>query len=118
MDEINRTSPPATKNGTQWEVQLNAIPTPEWLDLFKVSGEGSVTASPQRVVFDRNVLVFKSDESRVEHWVQSIDKWMASTNARAAMRFESASRERAAREDAETKERERIRQLNERFKDL
>ncbi len=118
MDQIKRTSPPETKNGHQWEVQLNGIPSPEWMELFKVSGEGSVTASPQRVVFDRNVLVFKSDETRVEHWIQSIDKWMVSTNARHAMRLESASRERAARENAETTERERIRQLNERFKNL
>lgn len=43
---------------------------------------------------------------------------MVSTNARHAMRLESASRERVARENAETTERERIRQLNERFKNL
>jgi hypothetical protein len=118
MEEIKRTTPPETRNGTQWEVQLSAIPSREWLELFKSSGEASVTAVPNRVVFDRDTAFFKSDEGRVEHWIQSIDKWIASTNARHAMAIESASRERATREDAETREKARITQLNERFKNL
>ncbi|PYM16115.1 MAG: hypothetical protein DMD81_13400 [Candidatus Rokuibacteriota bacterium] len=118
IDEIKRTTPPRTTNGTQWEVQLCAIPSREWLELFKLAGEASPTAGPQRVVFDRDALSFKSDEERVEQWIQSIDKWIASTNARYARQVESASRERAVREDAETKERERITRLNDRFKNL
>ena len=82
MDEIKRTTGPETKNGTQWEVQLSAEPRREWLELFKLSGESSPTAVPQRVVFDRTTAFFKSDEQHVEHWIQSIDKWIASTNAR------------------------------------
>jgi hypothetical protein len=118
LDDIKRTSAPETQNGTRWEVQLSAPPSREWLDLFKVSGEYSAVAVPQRVVFDRSTAVFKSDAERVEHWVHSIDKWIASTNARHASRLEQASRDRATREDSETRERERIRQLNERFKNL
>ena len=117
-DEIKRTTPPQTRNGTQWEVQLCATPTREWLELFKLAGEASPTVGPQRVIFDRDALSFKSDEERVEQWIQSIDKWIAATNARHAMQIESASRERAVREGAETRERERITQLNERFKNL
>jgi hypothetical protein len=118
MDEIKRTTSPETKNGTEWEVRLSAIPSREWLDLFKVSGEASVTAVPRRVVFDRDAAFFKSDEQHVEHWIRLIDKWIASTNARSATRFEQASRDRATREESETKERERIRDLNDRFKNL
>lgn len=118
MDEIKRTTPPETRNGTQWEVQLSSTPPREWLDLFRLSGETSATATPQRVVFDRTTAFFKSDEARVEHWIQSIDKWIASTNTRYAMGLDLASRERATRADAEAKEKERIRGLNERFKNL
>jgi hypothetical protein len=118
MDDIKRITSPETKNGNEWAVQLSAIPSREWLELFKLSGEASVTAVPRRVVFDRDVAFFKSDEQHVEHWIRSIDKWIASTNARSAMRFEEASRERATREESETKERERIRELNDRFKNL
>jgi hypothetical protein len=118
MDEIKRTTSPATKNGSEWEVRLSATPSREWLELFKLSGESSVTAVPRRVVFDRDAAFFKSDEQHVEHWIRSLDKWIASTNARCAMRLEQADRERATREESETKERERIRELNERFKNL
>jgi hypothetical protein len=118
MDEIKRTTPPETRNGTQWEVQLNAAPSRDWLELFRLSGESSVHAAPQRVVFDGAAAFFKADAERVEHWIQSLDKWIASTNARHTTGIERASRERAAREDAETTEKERIRRLNERFKNL
>lgn len=118
MDDIKRTTAPQTRNGSQWEVQLSAIPSREWLDLFRVSGESSTTAVPRRVVFDRDTAFFKSDEEHVEHWIRSIDKWIASTNSRHATSLDQASRERAMREDASARERDRIGQLNERFKHL
>ena len=118
MGEIKRTAAPETRNGTQWEVQLSATPPREWLEMFKLSGESSPTAVPQRVVFDRATAFFKSDEAHVEHWIHSIDKWIASTNARYAASLDQASRERATREDAATREKDRIRLLNERFKNL
>ena len=118
MDEIKRTTAPTTTNGKQWEVQLSAPPLREWLELFKLSGESSATAIPKLVVFDRSTAYFKSDEEHVEHWIQSIDKWIASTNARYTTSVEQANRERASREDVEARAKERIRLLNERFKDL
>ena len=117
-DEIKRTTSPQTPNGTRWEVQLSAIPSREWLDLFKASGEVSKTAAPQRVDFDRDGAVFKSDADHVEHWIASIDKWIASTNARYLVIRERVRRELSDRVDAETKEKERIQQLNDRFKGL
>ena len=118
MDDIKRTTAPETRNGSQCEVRLSAIPSRAWLELFTLSGESSVTSVSQRVVFDRDTAFFKSDEQHVEHWIRSIDKWIASTNARYAANREQASRQRATRDDAETTEKERIRQLNERFKNL
>lgn len=118
LDEIKRTSGPQTTNGRRWEVQLSATPPGEWLDLFKMSGESSAKAVPQRVEFDRTSAYFKSEEDQVEHWVVSIDKWIASTNARYLMILDQARRERLDRVDAEMREKERIQRLNERFKDL
>ena len=118
MDEIKRTTAPETRNGTEWEVQLSAIPPREWLELFRVSGRSFPTTGPQRVVFDRAAAFFKSDAEHVEHWIESIDEWIASTNARYASSLEQASRARATREDTEAREKERIRRLNERFKNL
>ena len=49
MSEIKRKTGPQTLNGRRWEVQLSATPTLEWMALFKVSGESSTKALPQRV---------------------------------------------------------------------
>ena len=118
VDPIKRTTPPQTTDGKRWEVHLNLIPPRPWMDLFRNSGESSNTAQPQRLEFDRASAVFKCGEDHVAHWVESIDKWIASTNARHLLRLEQARRERFDRVDAETKEKERIQGLNDRFKNL
>jgi hypothetical protein len=118
VDEIKRKTGPQTINGRRWEVQLSGTPTPEWMALFKVSGESSTRALPQRVEFDRTSAYFKSEEDQVEHWVASIDKWIASTNTRYLMTLDQVQREQRDRIEAEAKEKDRIVRLNERFKDL
>jgi hypothetical protein len=120
IDAIRRTTAPETTNGSRWEVQLNAVPPPEWLELFKLSGVTSTAAAlaPRRVVFDRASAVFKSDENHVEQWIESIDRWIAWTEARYLIRLDEASRERSTRMDAEAKQRERIQEMNDRFKNL
>ena len=117
-DEIKRTSGPQTTDGKRWEVQLSATPSREWRDLFKTSGESSSTVVPRRLEFDRACVVFQSDEDHVKPWIESIDKWIASTNARRRVSVEQVRRERSDRLDADFRERERIRQLNDRFRDL
>ena len=117
-DEIKRTSGPQTTDGKRWEVQLSATPSPAWRDLFKTSGESSNTVVPRRLEFDRACAVFQSDEDHVKPWIDSIDQWIASTNARHRISLERVQRERSDRLDAAEKERERIQQLNDRFKNL
>jgi hypothetical protein len=118
-DVIKRTTAPATTEGTRWEVQLSATPTREWLQFFKmVPSEAPGAPSPQRVVFDRASVVFKSDEDHVVAWVESIDRWFAWTDARYLVSLDEASRARSLRRETEAKERERIQQLNDRFKNL
>ena len=121
-DGIKRTTAPQTTDGSRWEVQLSAAPPPEWLEFFKRSGETSASPAgspqPQRVVSDRASAVFKSDEDHVEQWIAAIDIWIARTEARYTMRLDEASRARSTRLDAEAKQRERIQQLNDRFKNL
>lgn len=114
-DEIKRTSGPQTTNGRRWEVRLSAPPSGAWLEIFR---EFSARVLPQRVEFDRAAAIFKSEEDGVQHWVESIDKWIASTNARHVSNVERTWRERLDRVDAQTRENERIQRLNDRFKDL
>ena len=117
-EAIKRTTAPATTDGSRWQVELSAIPTREWLAFFKVSGKAAGAASPQVLVFDRASASFKSDENNVEHWIESIDKWIAWTNTRYLASLDEASRARSSRLDEEAKQRERIQQLNDRFKNL
>src|SRR4029453_11585528 len=79
VDEIKRTTGPQSTNGG-WEVQLSDSPTAVWLTLFKASEESSDKVLPKRVEFDRAAAIFKSEEDQVEHWIESLDKWIASTN--------------------------------------
>lgn len=118
VDAIKRTTAPETKNGSLWQVQLSAVPSREWLEFFKSSGKASGAVASQLVVFDRASATFKSDEDHVEQWIESLDKWIASADARYRLSVEEASRERSIRLDAEAKQRERIQQMNDRFKNL
>jgi hypothetical protein len=118
VDAIKRTTAPETKNGSLWQVQLSAVPSREWLEFFKSFGKASGAVASQLVVFDRASATFKSDEDHVEQWIESLDKWIASADARYRLSVDEASRERSIRLDAEAKQRERIQQMNDRFKNL
>ena len=118
MDAIKRTTGPETTNGNRWQVQLSAVPPREWLEFFKSSGKSSGPVASQVVVFDRASATFKSDEDHVEQWIEALDQWIAGTNARYRLSVDEASRERSIRLEAEAKQRERIQQLNDRFKNL
>ena len=117
VDDIKRITPPSTRNGREWQAQLSAPPVREWLELFKRSGDSSVTPA-SRVVFDRDILSFTSTADQVEAWDRSIDRGIAWTNERHAASLDEASRARMTRANVEALEKERIRDLNERFKDL
>lgn len=117
-DTIKRTTAPETADGSRWQVQLSGVPPREWLEFFKISAKTFGVAAPQLLVFDRASATFKSDEDHVEHWIQSIDKWFASADDKYRASLDEASRARSLRLDTEAKQRERIQQLNDRFKNL
>ena len=121
-DVIRRTTGPETTNGSRWEVQLSAPPPPGWLEFFKhaagTTASSATAPRPQRVTVDRASIVFKSDEDHVEQWIEAIDKWIAWTEARYIMSLDEASRQRSMRLEDEAKQRERIQQMNDRFKNL
>jgi len=117
-DGIKRTSAPETTNGSRWQVQLSAVPSREWLEFFKLSGKSIGVASPQLVVFDRASASFKSDADNVEHWITTLDGWIAAADARYRASLDEARRERTLKLDSEAKQRELVQELNERFKHL
>ena len=63
-------------------------------------------------------LVFKSDEGHVTTWVQYIDKWILGAN-KGMEEQEEAERQRKAKALAEEEERQkRIREVNEKVRNL
>jgi hypothetical protein len=75
-------------------------------------------ASPLLVIFDRASASFKSDEENVVHWIAMLDSWIDATDDRYRRKLDDERRERSLRLDSEAKLRERVQELNERFKHL
>jgi hypothetical protein len=116
-DEIKRTGPPTTRNGVEWEIVLSGEPTPGWIQLFRQHpAEVASVAVPQGVFFRGRIALFRASEDQVEHWVRSIDQWIVTANARSDELLDEKRRRRAQLES--THDKERIGQLNDRFKDL
>jgi hypothetical protein len=114
-DEIKRTGPPTTRNGVEWEIVLSGEPPPGWLQLFRRPDELTAAAAPQAVFFRGRIALFRASDDQVEHWIKSIDQWIAATNRRYGELLEEQKRQR---EQHESTDKERIRLLNDRFKDL
>ena len=120
---IKRASAPATTDGTRWEVQLSAVPSPPWLEFFRQAEGASPSSSgepprPRRVTVDQASLAFKSGEDHVERWIEAIDKWIAWADTRYSASLDEESRQRSLRLDDAANKRERIVRLNDRFRNL
>ena len=121
-EEIRRVGPPRATDlkGEEftWSIQLSAAPSREWSKLFSEPAESTVLCHPRRLGMMHQALVFKSDESHLSTWIQYVDKWIAGAN-RSLLEMEEAERQRKAKALAEEEERQRrIREVNEKVKNL
>jgi hypothetical protein len=122
MDKILRISSPqaiGVSDGLySFVVRLNEAPAEHWIYSFKLATPVALEFDPERVVFDpQRGLLFESEESLVPDWIDHIDLWTASANARVAA-DEAAEEKRRA--EAQTRE-ERdllLSRINEKFKNL
>jgi hypothetical protein len=116
--DILRSGPPTTPNGTDWVIPISLQPPEEWLQFFKAeAGDAAVT-----VQWALNVqsiqLRFTSSPDDVPHNVQSIDRWIGRANERYRTWLQEAHRKGDERRRGEQTEADRVRELNERFRDL
>jgi len=116
--DIVRTSAPITKNGDEWEVTLSGHPTREWWRFFQKPPETVTLADPSRVNFNGFAMVFRSPEDHVRHWIEMIDKWIASANESCRQGRNEKSQQQMDSDQATDARQDRIRELNERFKDV
>ena len=70
--------------GFSWTVPLNAAPTREWLKFFNTPDESGSVCMPSLVSFHQRDLVFPAREDQITEWMESIDLWINTANARVA----------------------------------
>jgi len=119
---IKRVGPPKATDlkGDEftWTIQLSAAPSREWSRLFTEPAESTVLCHPRRLGMMHQALVFKSDEGHLPTWVQYIDKWIGGAN-RGMEEQEEAEKQKKAKALAEEEDKQRrIREVNEKIKNL
>ena len=115
--DIHRSGPPTTANGSEWGIPIPVQPPDEWLQFFK--NETDAALAVQRVLTVQNVhLQFRSSPDDVPHHVQSIDRWIARANEQYRSWLMEAHRKGEERSRGKQTEADRVRDLNERFREL
>ena len=118
MDEIMRIGPPIpiAVRGSEYElsVALNATPSPEWRRVFQAPDEWNEPCHPSRITVKQRMLIFTSEEARVRVWIEQIDKWIVAANRKRAGMATSAT----TREGIGDDQRQKIREMTDRLKDL
>jgi hypothetical protein len=117
--DVRRSGPPTTDNGSEWTIPISVQPANEWLELFKkATGEdssvGVAWAPNSRVI----TLRFASTPDKVPQSLESIDRWIARANDQYRSWLNEAHRKGNERRRDQQTEADRVRGLNERFKNL
>jgi hypothetical protein len=118
--DIHRSGPPTTGNGVEWTIPISAQPPPEWLDLFQNdAGADSTTDGGRWAVNVQLVeLRFRSSADNVPRAVKNIEQRIHRANDDYRRWLDEAHRKGDERRQDERTEADRVRDLNERFRDL
>src|SRR5438094_622457 len=117
--EIRRSGPPTTTDGSEWTIPISGQPPDEWVRFFEREA-GADSKATVRWMANVHViqLGFKSVPDDVGQNVQAIDRCIALANDAYRNWLEAAHRKGEQRRRGEQTEADRVRDLNERFKDL
>ena len=117
--EIRRSGPPTTTDGSEWTIPISGQPPDEWVRFFEREA-GADSKATVRWMANVHViqLGFKSAPEEVGQNVQTIDRCIALANDQYRDWLEAAHRKGEQRRRGEQTEADRVRDLNERFKDL
>ena len=72
------------KGEFSWTIPLSATPSREWLKFFNTPSELAGACMPSLVSFHHRDLVFPAREDQITEWMESIDLWINTANARVA----------------------------------
>jgi hypothetical protein len=117
--DVQRSGPPTTRNGTDWTIPISKQPPDEWLQFLRNETGGDDAVGVQWAVNVQGVqLQFTSTPDDVPKSLASIDRWIIGANDRYRSWLSEAHRKGDERRRGEQTEADRVRDLNERFKDL
>lgn len=101
-----------------WATSLNAVPPDKWWGYF-AQQEGTNSIMPARVEVDRGRnIVFKCAQDQVGDWIKHIDAWIAGANREYAASLRSKEEDAVKRAQEVEERQRRMREANERFRDL
>jgi hypothetical protein len=118
--DIHRSGPPTTTDGKEWTVHLSAPPPAEWLVLFQADARGDEAAGsvrwPVNVQFVE--LRFASTPDNLPRAMEHLEQRIIRANDDYRSWLDAAHRKGEARQQDAVVEADRVRELNERFKNL
>ena len=117
--DVRRSGPPTTTNGGQWSIPISTQPPDEWLGFLRGESGADPSVGMNWVANVRVVqLEFTSTPDDVQRHVETIDRWIARANDQYRGWLNEARRRGRERRLGEQTEADRVRDLNERFKNL
>ena len=118
--DIRRSGPPTTEDGVEWTLPISAQPPQEWLDLFQRDArvDSAMDVGRWAVNVQFVELRFRSSPDNVPRAVQHIEERIDRANDGYRRWLDEAHRKGDERRQDERLEVDRVRDLNDRFKDL
>ena len=117
--DIQRSGLPTTGNGLEWTVRLSTQPPEEWVAFLQKNAGGNVSSGAGWAVNVQFVeLRFSSSPDTLPRTVEHIDECIRRANDDYRSWLNEAHRKGDERRRGEITEADRVRDLNERFKNL
>jgi hypothetical protein len=117
--DVRRSGPPTTDNGSEWIIPISTQPPDEWLGFLKQESATDASVAMKWGVNVRVVqLQFTCTPDNVPRHVETIDGWITRANDQYRSWLDEAHRKGDARRRGAQTEADRVRGLNERFKNL
>lgn len=117
--DVRRSGPPTTANGSDWNVPMSAQPPDEWVGFLKHESDADSSVTMRWILNTRVVqLEFTCTPENVPRHVEALDRLIVRANDRYRSWLDEAHRKGSERRRDARTEADRVRDLNERFKDL
>jgi hypothetical protein len=117
--DIHRSGPPTTANGVEWTMRISAQPPDEWLTIFQKDPDSDAPGGTRWAVNVQFVeLTLSSSPDTLKSAVEHVDERIRRANEGYRRWLTEAHRKGNERREGEIVEADRVRDLNERFKDL